>query len=387
MDFLKAIRQNDIKKVEKKLSKGFNLSATITESINGRNIVTIPLCLAIARGNTQIVDTLIKHGANIHQSNLDWASPIHTATFHGHVGIMRLLLSQNVNCNDKDQHGDTPLHIACRRQNSTAVDILLRANNVDLSIQNDTNETALDIANLKGNSEIIGLLKRQLMTRSSISRGSSRKQSRTRDPVILPRSDIDVFQIKTPNSYENVGTNPHSYENLDLSNLSEKERLEKQLSALQLKEISDDINLKQNEVERLTQEIEDGKDETQKLKSTIKKLERQLKEKEHAITMRETMKIKQIREITKLQQKKELVSKKGTSDIKEDSLECPICFEIPLAPLKVFQCKNGHVYCETCKNKPRMDVCPQCRVALSKTEPIRNIVFEEIIGEMVKSSK
>lgn len=385
MDFLKAIRHNETKKLEKKLNKGFNPSATITESVNGRNIETIPLCLAIARGNMQIVDILIKHGANVHQSNLDWASPIHTATFHGNGGIMRLLLAQNVNCNDKDQHGDTPLHIACRKQNSTAVDILLRANNVDLSIQNDKNETALDIANLKGNSEIIGLLKRQLMASSSISRGGSKKQSRTYDPVLLPRSDIDVFQIQTPNSYEN--TKPHSYENLDLSNLSEKERLEKQLFVLQVKEINDDINLKQNEVERLTQEIEDGKDETQKLKSTIKKLERQLKEKEHAITMRETMKIKLTREITKLQQKKELVSKKGTADIKEDSLECPICFELPLPPLKVFQCKNGHVYCENCKNKPRMDVCPQCRVTLSKAEPIRNIVFEEIISEMVKSNK
>ena len=147
MDFLKAIRHNDTKKVEKKLNKGFNPSATITESVNGRNIETIPLCLAIARGNMQIVNILIKHGANVHQSNLDWASPIHTATFHGNGGIMRLLLAENVNCNDKDQHGDTPLHIACRKQNSTAVDILLRANNVDLSIQNDKNETAFDIAN------------------------------------------------------------------------------------------------------------------------------------------------------------------------------------------------------------------------------------------------
>ena len=38
---------------------------------------------------------------------------------------------------------------------------------------------------------------------------------------------------------------------------------------------------------------------------------------------------------------------------REDQLElaCPICFEIPLPPKKIYQCSQGHTICDECLNK------------------------------------
>ena len=37
-----------------------------------------------------------------------------------------------------------------------------------------------------------------------------------------------------------------------------------------------------------------------------------------------------------------------------DLLECPVCMEEMKPPKKIFQCSNGHVICEHCKNNPEV---------------------------------
>ena len=37
-----------------------------------------------------------------------------------------------------------------------------------------------------------------------------------------------------------------------------------------------------------------------------------------------------------------------------DLLECPVCMEEMKPPKKIFQCSNGHVICELCKNNPEV---------------------------------
>lgn len=53
--------------------------------------------------------------------------------------------------------------------------------------------------------------------------------------------------------------------------------------------------------------------------------------------------------------------------------ECPICFEILMAP--IYQCSNGHVVCNQCVDK--VDFCSQCRVPLTNPK-IRNVALEQI---------
>merc|ERR1712203_971898 len=41
--------------------------------------------------------------------------------------------------------------------------------------------------------------------------------------------------------------------------------------------------------------------------------------------------------------------------------ECPVCLEEMTPPTRIFQCRNGHLVCETCKSGLRPCICPRCR--------------------------
>ena len=70
----------------------------------------------------------------------------------------------------------------------------------------------------------------------------------------------------------------------------------------------------------------------------------------------------------------------------EKDHECPVCFEIPLPPIHVYQCVNGHLYCGQCMNMPNMFNCPQCGVDISSTK-MRNRYAEENIQRLYGGKK
>ena len=41
--------------------------------------------------------------------------------------------------------------------------------------------------------------------------------------------------------------------------------------------------------------------------------------------------------------------------------ECPICFDEMVPPVRIFQCRDGHLVCETCKAGLEPCICPECR--------------------------
>ena len=61
-------------------------------------------------------------------------------------------------------------------------------------------------------------------------------------------------------------------------------------------------------------------------------------------------------------------------------LECPVCLDEMLPPVKIFQCSNGHIICEKCKNMVK--VCPTCRVGMVSST--RNILAENLADQKQK---
>ena len=57
---------------------------------------------------------------------------------------------------------------------------------------------------------------------------------------------------------------------------------------------------------------------------------------------------------------------------------CSVCLDIPRPPLKVFQCPEGHIFCEICERRPELINCPECRVPLLGVK-IRNRTMEQLI--------
>lgn len=58
--------------------------------------------------------------------------------------------------------------------------------------------------------------------------------------------------------------------------------------------------------------------------------------------------------------------------------ECPICFEEFTSSSRIFQCDEGHLYCEECKGNLRKLECPQCRIPLSN-KGLRNRFLESML--------
>lgn len=88
------------------------------------------LHLAIAHGRDDIIELLIKHGADIMaKSDGSW-TPLHNACEQGNVKIVRMLLAVGANINAKLLNGKTPLHVAAQAGHLDVVNCLLERNDV-----------------------------------------------------------------------------------------------------------------------------------------------------------------------------------------------------------------------------------------------------------------
>ena len=73
-------------------------------------------------------------------------SALHKAAFWGHTDVVDYLLEIGLNPNVQDYNGDTPLHDAARFAHEGVVRSLLGCPSVDISIVNNDQRTALDVA-------------------------------------------------------------------------------------------------------------------------------------------------------------------------------------------------------------------------------------------------
>jgi len=55
---------------------------------------------------------------------------------------------------------------------------------------------------------------------------------------------------------------------------------------------------------------------------------------------------------------------------------CPICAEMMAPPTRIWQCGEGHILCQNCKNHPEVKTCPACRGPFVG----RNLAMERMAG-------
>lgn len=90
---------------------------------NARNDVhTTVLGHAINLGNLEIVKKLIAAGADVHNSGVrSGKTALHLAAALNDVTTIQNLISQGVNVNVRNKHGQTPLHYACLNSNLSSI--------------------------------------------------------------------------------------------------------------------------------------------------------------------------------------------------------------------------------------------------------------------------
>jgi len=69
-------------------------------------------------------------------------------------------------------------------------------------------------------------------------------------------------------------------------------------------------------------------------------------------------------------------------------VSCPVCFEVPLPPRKIFQCSQGHTICDLCLSKIDKK-CPTCREDWSNSSnlPVRNRMAESMLNNYFRSDQ
>ena len=67
----------------------------------------------------------------------------------------------------------------------------------------------------------------------------------------------------------------------------------------------------------------------------------------------------------------------------EEVLKCPVCLDTCRPP---WQCREGHIVCESCFSRPELVTCPQCRMSLDGNVS-RSRVLEEMAMRLFPPQK
>jgi ankyrin repeat protein len=116
-----------------------------------------PLILACQNKYKDIVDLLLKNGANPNLKNKNQDTPLNIACASGDIPIVQLLLDHHADINGQGKYGDSPLICACKSGYDDVVKLLLQHRS-DITISNEDQETAISLANHLGYESIVNLL-------------------------------------------------------------------------------------------------------------------------------------------------------------------------------------------------------------------------------------
>lgn len=134
--------------IELFLSKGFPLQA-----IGGELVFA-----GAGGGRKEIVELLVKHGAQIDVKAKNGYTPLHIAVFMGHTEVVGYLIEAGADVHTTTENGGTLLHSAVERGRREMVELLI-ARRVPLAERNHAGLTPLELAEERGRTEIVGLLR------------------------------------------------------------------------------------------------------------------------------------------------------------------------------------------------------------------------------------
>ena len=110
-----------------------------------------PLHRASYNGHVSVVEYLLHSGANVEARTIDSWQPIHCACRWNKVQTASLLLQNGALINSRTNGGQTPLHLAASNDRAkSTIELLLRHKDLDPSLLNGQSETAFQLAERNG---------------------------------------------------------------------------------------------------------------------------------------------------------------------------------------------------------------------------------------------
>lgn len=116
------------------------------------------LCKAAERGHVVVCQTLLEHGAEASLGTMEQITPLHFAAASGHINVIETLLRYGAFINAQDEEGDTALHYAVRETQEMVVQYLTTFGKASASIENNDQETPLQLASCLGETRMVEFL-------------------------------------------------------------------------------------------------------------------------------------------------------------------------------------------------------------------------------------
>ena len=136
---LDASKNGDMAEVKKLIELG---ASTLYANDKGQT----PLMLAAQQGNLEIAKLLVDEGANVNAVDIQGCTSLMYTADGGHYPRMvKFLIEKGAKINARDKKGNTALHFAAMKGYADVTSALLKRE-ADITIQNNENKTALDIA-------------------------------------------------------------------------------------------------------------------------------------------------------------------------------------------------------------------------------------------------
>jgi ankyrin repeat protein len=113
-----------------------------------------------AKQYVELLKLLLRKGAAVNEVNRHNETPLHQAAMKGATHAVEFLVTNKAEANMQNEFGETALHYAVRLGAVKCIELLLAAN-ADVFLEGEREEgSALTLAEVTGQAEILGMMKR-----------------------------------------------------------------------------------------------------------------------------------------------------------------------------------------------------------------------------------
>jgi len=149
-DLMHAVNTGESEKVQEILSTAENDSIHL--------YLAVSLMMAVANGNSAMVELLLKHGADVTRTNNHGKTALMMAVNAGNLDIIKAILSTKNNKVNQNNFSDPALSLAVKTKNIAMIQELLSIEKIDVNNQNTWGWSPLMFASVQGSIDVVQLL-------------------------------------------------------------------------------------------------------------------------------------------------------------------------------------------------------------------------------------